>query len=158
MSLAIHKVDWNHPTDRAALVELLNLYASDPMGGSQPLPDEVRQTLCDKLAAFPTCHALLAFDAETPVGLLIAFVGFSTFKARPLLNLHDVAVRPGRRGQGIGRQLLASAEALASELGCCKMTLEVHDRNPIAQHLYQSYGFRAFDPPQAFWMKAIDDR
>jgi ribosomal protein S18 acetylase RimI-like enzyme len=72
----------------------------------------------------------------------VAFIGFSTFHARPLLNIHDLAVVPGRRGKGVGRALLTAAEAHAGELGCCKLTLEVQDDNTPARQLYERFGFR----------------
>jgi GNAT superfamily N-acetyltransferase len=67
-------------------------------------------------------------------------LGFSTFYARPLVNVHDLSVLAAHRGQGVGRQLLAAVEAEAQRLGCCKLTLEVLERNP-ARRLYESCGF-----------------
>jgi len=70
----------------------------------------------------------------------------STFAARPLLNLHDLAVLPERRGLGVGRALLEAVEARARDLGCCKLTLEVRQDNARAQALYESFGFGHFAP------------
>ena len=39
-------------------------------------------------------------ETRRAVGLALCFVGFSSFKARPLINIHDIAVRPEVRGQG----------------------------------------------------------
>jgi ribosomal protein S18 acetylase RimI-like enzyme len=155
MNVAVRPANLQDPADQAAIVELLDLYASDPMGQGRPLDSAAKASLPQKLAAFPTCHALLAYIDDTPVGVVIGFLGFSTFNAAPLLNLHDVAVRPGYRGAGIGRKLLAAAEETAIRLGCCKLTLEVHDDNQVAQHLYQAYGFVAGTPRHAFWTKRI---
>ncbi len=143
------------PVEQAALVELLDLYARDAMGGGQPLSAEVKASLSARLAALPNCRVWLAWDGELPIGLCIAFVGFSTFQARPLLNLHDVAVRPGHRGGGIGKQLLAAAEAEARKLGCCKLTLEVRTDNVAAQRCYAACGFAAGTPVQEFWAKSL---
>ncbi|WP_373316878.1 GNAT family N-acetyltransferase [Chitinolyticbacter albus] len=60
----------------------------------------------------------VAFQGEAPAGIAICFEGFSTFACRPLLNIHDLAVSPDLRGQGIGARLLDEAEALARRLGC----------------------------------------
>jgi ribosomal protein S18 acetylase RimI-like enzyme len=77
----------------------------------------------------------------TPVGIAVCFLGFSTFAAQPLINIHDLAVMPGYRGRGIGRQLLERVGAKGRELGCCKLTLEVREDNHRAQRLYQGFGF-----------------
>jgi ribosomal protein S18 acetylase RimI-like enzyme len=68
-------------------------------------------------------------------------VGFSTFAARLLINIHDLAVIPEYRGRGIGRLLLEAVEAKGHELGCCKLTLEVREDNQRAQRLYDKFGF-----------------
>jgi ribosomal protein S18 acetylase RimI-like enzyme len=128
--------------DAAAILTLLDSYASDPRGGGQPLPGDVRTRLIPGLIQHPTTRIWLAFDGAEPVGLCVGFIGFSTFQARALLNIHDLAVLPGRRGGGIGRALLAAAEQHAREADCCKLTLEVQDDNTPARHLYERYGFR----------------
>ncbi len=151
MEIRVVAIDWTNPLHRAAALELLDLYAQDEMGGGKPLTDEVKNTLPDKLAAHAGCYSWLAFADEEAVGILNAFLGFSTFQARPLLNIHDVAVRSGRRGGGIGRQLLAAAEAEARRLGCCRISLEIRQDNAIAAHLYQSYGFDPGEPRHEFW-------
>lgn len=150
--LAANLHDLSH---QAALVELLDLYARDAMGGGQPLSAEVKAALPKRLAALPHCRAWLAWEGALPVGVCIAFVGFSTFQARPLLNLHDVAVRSGHRGGGIGKHLLAAAEAEARRLDCCKITLEVRTDNVAAQRCYAACGFTAGSPVQEFWTKSL---
>jgi GNAT superfamily N-acetyltransferase len=155
MPVRVVAVELDNPAHQAAIVELLDLYASDPMGGGKPLTVEVKRELPKRLAAMPTFYAWLAFDGDLPVGVLNAFLGFSTFKARPLLNLHDVAVRPGHRGGGIGKKLLAAAEGGARQLGCCKLTLEVHADNVVARHVYEQFGFTPGEPTQAFWTKPL---
>jgi ribosomal protein S18 acetylase RimI-like enzyme len=86
----------------------------------------------------------LAYDGEVPVGVAVCFLGFSTFAAKPLVNLHDVAVVPTHRGRGVGRALLAAVEAKARELGCCKRTLEVLDKNERALRTYRAAGFTRY--------------
>ena len=46
------------------------------------------------------------------------FVGFSTFAASPLINIHDLHVEPEWRRQGVARLLLEAVEARARALGC----------------------------------------
>ena len=131
--------------DQEAILCLLDLYARDPMGAGRPLDDDVRSRLINGLQKFPTTVIFLAFDGDRPVGLANCFLGFSTFAAAPLLNIHDLAVDPACRGQGIGRQLLTAIERHAEELGCCKLTLEVLENNSPAKGLYESFGFQQMD-------------
>jgi ribosomal protein S18 acetylase RimI-like enzyme len=84
---------------------------------------------------------LLAWHSATPVGIAVCFVGFSTFLARPLLNIHDLAVIPAYRRHGVGRLLLERVAAKGKALGCCKLTLEVRADNHAAQRLYEEVGF-----------------
>ncbi len=128
--------------DAAAIVHLLNAYATDPRGGGVPLAEVVQSRLVAGLRQHPMARVWLAFDGGAAVGVCVAFVGYSTFEALPLLNIHDLAVLPGQRGRGIGRALLAAAESAARAEGCCKLTLEVQDDNTPARQLYERFGFR----------------
>ena len=138
------RLDPANPRDAAALTALLQDYASGPAGGGKPLPPSALERLPGTLAACPTYVGLLARDGDTPVGLLNAFTSVSTFAARPLMNIHDLTVATGRRGQGIGRALLAHIERIARAAGCCKLTLEVLDGNRVAVGLYESAGFARY--------------
>src|SRR5262245_5275866 len=99
------------------------------MGVGKALPEEVRRGLIPGLQRQPTTLVFLAWHGTTPVGIAICFVGFSTFLALPLINIHDLAVLPTYRGQGVGRLLLEQVAAKGGELGCCKLTLEVRADN-----------------------------
>ena len=57
----------------------------------------------------PQCFSILAFvgGGVHPAGLLNCMEGFSTFAARPLLNIHDCCVATAFRRQGISSQMLA---------------------------------------------------
>ena len=137
------QADLDAPQHQEAIVSLINAYARDPMGDGRDLPAEVRERLIPGLRRHPTTLVFLAFDGEKPAGIAVCFLGFSTFAARPLINIHDLAVLPEYRGQGVGRLILGRVEAKGRELGCCKLTLEVRDDNHRAQRLYQKAGFGA---------------
>lgn len=140
-SISVRPADLADPADAAAIVRLLDAYARDPRGGGESLPAEVQARLVAGLRALPTARAWLAFEGLRPVGVCIGFIGFSTFRALPLLNIHDLAVLPETRGRGAGRALLAAAEGGAAAEGCCKLTLEVQDDNDPALGLYRRCGF-----------------
>jgi ribosomal protein S18 acetylase RimI-like enzyme len=137
------------------LLAVLDSYARDPIGSGQPLPTDVKQRLVPALRAHPTTLAFLAFEGERAVGLALCFTGFSTFRALPLINVHDLAVLPDCRGQGVGRRLLEAVEARARSLGCGKITLEVREDNAGARGLYDSFGFGAGQTPTFFLEKPL---
>jgi ribosomal protein S18 acetylase RimI-like enzyme len=94
--------------------------------------------------------------------LITSFEGFSSFAAKPLLNLHDVAVLPDYRGLGIAQALLSCAESYARSIGCCKLTLEVLQGNAVAQKAYLRFGFAAYtlleeQGAAMFWQKKLED-
>ena len=124
-----------------AILQLLNAYSSDPMGDGNPLSDVARRDLIPGLRQHPTTAVFLAYHGSEPVGLAICFRGFSTFAARPLVNIHDFSVLPAHRGRGIGRLILAAVERYARATGCCKLTLEVQENNHRAKSIYASAGF-----------------
>ena len=155
MPIDVIDADFDNPAHADAIVTLIDAYARDPMGGGASLPAAVRRDLVAGLRAHPTTVVALAFDGREPVGIAVGFVGFSTFAARPLLNIHDLAVRPAYRGRGVGRGLLAHVEAVARARGCRKLTLEVRDDNERAQRLYRAVGFGNEDAPMRFWTKRL---
>lgn len=52
-----------------------------------------------------------------------------------------VCVSPGQRGKGVGHDLLAFAIELAAGKGAESVMLKVHEGNPAARALYESFGF-----------------
>lgn len=140
-TVEVVEADLNRPDHQRAVVELIDAYAQDPMGDGKPLAAEVRETLVPALQKHPTTLIFLAYRGIEPIGIAVCFVGLSTFAARPLINIHDLAVLPGYRGQGIGRRLLEAVDRKAQELGCCKVTLEVQENNLRARRTYAAAGF-----------------
>ena len=152
--VTVIEADLNDCQHQTAILQLINAYARDPMGDGRDLPEAVRDRLISGLRQHPTSLVFLAFDDAIPVGVAVCFIGFSTFAARPLINIHDLAVIPDYRGLGIGRLLLKGVEAKGRELGCCKLTLEVREDNHRAQGLYQRFGFAdapSEDVPVRHW-------
>jgi len=139
--MTVRRANLADPADAAAILQLIDAYARDPRGGGAALPQAVRERLVPGLAAHPTARAWLAFEGDAAVGVCVGFIGYSTFQARPLLNIHDLAVLPGQRGHGVGRALLAAAESQARVEGCCRLTLEVQEDNLPARRLYARCGF-----------------
>ena len=139
--LVVREASLADPVEARAVVDLVDGYARKSQPGGLPLSVEVSRGLVPGLAAHPTSLVLLAWRGEEAVGIAVCFRGFSTWSGRPLLNLHDLAVRQEHRRAGVGRRLLAAVEERALALGCCRITLEVRGDNRVAQGLYRSVGF-----------------
>lgn len=148
MTLTIQLADLILPQDQAAVIEMLDHYSQHEMGSSAPLPSDVKDRLIDGLQAHPMSRVFLAYDLDRPVGIAVCFVGFSTFKAKPLINIHDLAVHESHRARGVGTQLIDAVIELAKSLSCCAITLEVRADNP-ARKLYAKKGFQTLGEPLA---------
>lgn len=135
------EADLEDPAHQQAIVTLVDEYARLPYISGKGLPSEVLREMIPGLRRQPTTHVFLAFYDQRAVGVAVCFQGFSTFAAKPLMNIHDLAVTDGVRGRGIGQALLAAVEAKARNLGCCKLTLEVDEHNQRARRSYQLAGF-----------------
>jgi ribosomal protein S18 acetylase RimI-like enzyme len=142
--IRIVEADLARPEHQQALLEMVDAYSRDPFGDGKPLDPDVRDRLIPGLRRHPTTLVMLAFDGTRPVGTATCFIGFSTFAAKPLVNIHDLVVLPDSRKRGVGRSLLEAVEAKARELGCCKLTLEVLDQNHVALGAYRSFGFERY--------------
>lgn len=158
--LKIMTVDYQDPQQMSDLLMLLDLYAQDSMGGGEPLSAACRQQLPQVLQQCAAAISLIAYQDGTPAGLLNAFQTVSTFAARPLINIHDLAVAPAFRGRRIATALLQHIEQIARERNCCKLTLEVLSGNHTARHTYHRCGFAGYelDPAQGhalFWQKKL---
>jgi len=146
--------DLNDPAHAAGIVQCLNAYASDPMGGGKALPPSVCEAIIPGLKQHGANVSLLAIEGKEIVGVAVCMKSFSTFCAAPRLNLHDFTVLSAARGRGIGRLLLAAVIEHAQAHGYCAVTLEVRTDNAAAQALYRSLGFADCESPMAFWIRA----
>ena len=144
-ALKVQRVDYLNTQDAQALVHLLNAYAQDPMGGGEALNSDNSARLCHDLSGIAGAASFIAWREDKPIGLINCFEGYSTFKAKPLLNVHDIAVLAGHRGQGVGQALLQAAEAHARTRGCCKLTLEGLSGNAPAMSSYKRFGFEQYE-------------
>ncbi|MDR2533262.1 MAG: GNAT family N-acetyltransferase [Tannerellaceae bacterium] len=145
------------PDHRSAVVSLINQYIADDMGGGDPLDETKAQRLLSGLESRPATILLLAKAGCEYAGMLTAFDNFSTFTARPMINIHDVFVDSRFRGYGIGRLLMESIIAEGRRRNCRRITLEVRVDNHSAQNLYRSLGFSEVPPGMYYWRLYLED-
>ena len=161
VDITIRKADLALPEDRKLLIYLLNEYAEDPMGGGESLSETTKETLAHKLHNFPTSHVWFAYCNGVGCGLCTCFEGFSTFAAKRLINIHDMAVLPSYRSKGIASRLMAEVERFCQEKGdFCKITLEVLSNNHPAKSCYVKCGFAPYELGEEaghaeFWQKKL---
>ena len=155
MAVTIIEADLENPTHCEHVLFLTNTYALDVMGGGKPLSEFVRQNLIKGLKETPHSLVFLAYEGDKPIGVANCFIGYSTFYAKKLINIHDLVVAPKARGKGVGKALIDAVYAKAIELDCCKVTLEVLENNP-ARRLYEREGFKYGDPKFYFMTKELN--
>jgi GNAT superfamily N-acetyltransferase len=160
VDINIFVADYANESHAEAIGFLLDRYASDPMGGGAGLDPYIKNKIAAELARLPQAFSILGYAGRQPVALANCFEGFSTFKCKPLINIHDLVVVEEFRGRGISRRLLAKIEDIAKQKGCCKLTLEVLEDNNSARQAYTRFGFAGYelDPLMGkalFWEKAL---
>lgn len=161
MSVHVVRADLSRSDHGEALVALLDEFVRDPAVAGRPLPEDVRNRVVGAMRSHPTLSAWLAYEGDAVVGFAVGIQSFSTFAARPVMNVHDLGVREAARGRGVGYALMAAMEQVAREAGCCKLTLEVRADNGRARAFYHRFGFGDFEPgaepvPTLFLEKRID--
>lgn len=160
MKINLIQVDYNNSTQADDLVMLLNAYALDPMGGGEELTDEVKSHLVPAMAQRNDVFTVLCYVDEKPAGIINCVEGFSTFKCKPLINIHDCGILPEYRGLGLCRLLFEEVEKIAVARGCCKVTLEVLAGNTVAQKAYKKLGYSGYELDERmgqamFWEKKL---
>ncbi len=152
--------DLDAPLHQHAILRLLDMYCRDEFGSGKPLPKETSGKLIAGLKeARGICFLARDDDpavASEFIGLALCLPSFSSFQARPIINIHDIAVSPGHRGKGVGQTLLAAVEVEARRRGCCKVTLEVREDNEIAKASYLRAGFTPTEPQTLFWGRELN--
>lgn len=144
--MKIERVDYSNSNHASALLEMLNHYAEDPMGGGESLSSATKANLIAEMAKRDTVFSFLAWDDNgDAIGLVNCVEGFSTFAAKPLCNVHDIAVKDDYRGQGIAQKLFDAVKEESRKRGCCKLTLEVLSGNEPARLAYKKYGFQPYE-------------
>ena len=137
--------DYTNKKHAEDILFLLNQYALDSAGGGTELNGYAKENLIIELAKLPFAFSILCYVDNAPAGLVNCFTMFSTFKCKPLINIHDLAVMKQYRRQGISQLLLNEVERVAKEKGACKITLEVLEKNIAAANSYAKFGFVGYE-------------
>ena len=149
------KVDLNRKKHQKVFLKLLNDYMLDDMGIGKPMPAELGPQIIKGLKKHPAYLGFFICVGEDFAALANCNLNFSTWKAKPLINIHDFIVSLDYRKRGVGLFLLDEIARYAKEKGYCRVNLEVRQDNYKAQNLYKKVGFKECDPPNYFWEKQL---
>ncbi|MDR2097083.1 MAG: GNAT family N-acetyltransferase [Spirochaetaceae bacterium] len=98
--------------------------------------EDLRQTIfIDKRA-----EALIAEYQGDPAGFALFFHNYSTFKGKAGIYLEDLFVKPGLRGNGIGKALLEHITGIAARRGCGRLEWACLNWNAPSIAFYKSMG------------------
>ena len=140
-NICIIEADLAQTAHQQATLNMVDAYSRDAMGDGKPLVENVRAALIEKLHAHPTTIVFLAFEGDLPVGIAVCFLAFSTFAAKPIINIHDLHVLPSHQRRGIGQALIRAVEEKGRAVGAGKLSLEVLETNHRARKTYVAAGF-----------------
>ena len=137
----IVEADLANQEHAVAVLTLVEEFSTDPMGGGSELTSQARAALIPGLAAHPATVLFLAYNDGQAIGVAVCFIGFSTFAAKSLINIHDLFVRDHARGQGVASALIEAITQKTRAIGGCKVTLEVQSNNTCTQAVYRAADF-----------------
>jgi ribosomal protein S18 acetylase RimI-like enzyme len=155
MKITIVKGDLSNGEHAENFLNLTAAYMADPMGEAIAWNDQQKETVIREMQEQSNALILFARADEEYVGICTCFYAYSTFLAKPLINIHDIYVKPEFRGVGVGKKLIQSLEDIAVEKGCGKITLEVRKDNLNARDLYKIKGFKEAPHSMFFWIKYL---
>ncbi len=128
------------PDDAPAIAELLAALMVDH--GLVPLSPERLAGAVRQVMQLPAAWYLVADDGGELVGTLQLNQRYSTWETAPYGYVEDFCVAPSRRGEGIGRLLLAHVERLARGRGWIRVDLDVSTSLTGTLRFYERCGYR----------------
>jgi len=143
------------PADAPALAALINQAYRGP---AMPQTWTTESHLLDGPRIGEDHLRKMAFSAAKGHGALLKYVGTDGVPVGCVylepkgkrLYLSTLAVAPEAQGQGVGRQLLAAAEAYARQHGCTRVLMSVLSARPELLAWYERHGYQRTGKSEAF--------
>lgn len=101
----------------------------------------------------PYCHYMVV-DSD---GVIVAYAGAQHIPGNDFADIHNIAVIPAARGNGLGAELFDQLVDWCVKDGASRILLEVRADNEIAQNLYQSRGFTTIAVREGYYQPANVD-
>ncbi|MHA7112441.1 N-acetyltransferase family protein [Sunxiuqinia elliptica] len=155
MNYTFVPIDLTNETHEKQLLRLLDIYMQDEMGKGAPMNQNMAPKIMKGLRTYSGYLGFFAVADGEYAALANCNHDFSTFQAKPLINIHDFVVHPDFRGKGAGLFLLEGIAAFAREHGYCRINLEVRHDNVGARKLYQKAGYNDCEPRMYLWEKIL---
>jgi len=127
--------------DAPVLFDLLQQLARD-LGKEQEFRGSLASLVAYGFASTPAFEAIIAWRGKTPLGFILFFREFSTWRGSPGIYVQDLFVSAEARGAGLGQKLTAAAIEQGRQHGASYMRLSVHGGNEQAFRFYRSLGFK----------------
>jgi ribosomal protein S18 acetylase RimI-like enzyme len=118
----------------ARLLHDFNSEYDEPSPGVEALAEHARSLL-------EAGEITVLFAGEGPDGFCLLRFHRSIYDGRPDAYIQELYVVPGRRGEGLGRELLDAALDAAREAGAAHVELTTGEDDTEALPLYESAGF-----------------
>ena len=110
-------------------------------GGKSFNTEEAREHLA-RIRQWPNFRLLAAIiEGEVAGTYSLLIMDKLGKRGTPAGVVEDVAVMPGRQGQGIGRAMMEHAIAECRKAGCYKLALSSNAKRVDAHRFYESLGF-----------------
>ncbi|MBS1854157.1 MAG: GNAT family N-acetyltransferase [Acidobacteria bacterium] len=126
----------------ADLPGILRVLAESGIDGGDSFTVEEARAHLERIRRWPNFRLLAAVAEGEVVGTYsLAIMDKLGKRGTPAGVVEDVAVLPGRQGQGIGRAMMAHAIGECRKAGCYKLALSSNVKRGPAHRFYESLGF-----------------
>ena len=129
-------------SDLASMLRDFNLEFGEPSPGEEFLASRVEALIYRDSKRFLIAHLGNQTAGGPPDGFAQIDLRPSVWSEGPVALLEELYVRPQRRGNGLGRELLDSVLGFARSEGAAMAEVITGEDDTAARGLYESFGFR----------------
>jgi len=137
MDISFREIDFEDKADGEKAVLLLNEF----MNQTEKCTREIDISIIEKMQNLGFAKIYFSEVDRNIMGIAVCFKGFSTYKQKELLNIHDFYLQKNYQGNGIGKLFLEFIEKECIKNDFCRVTLEVYGDNSHAIKLYKKSGY-----------------